>query len=455
MKTITIIFSLLILTPNLIAQIEQGDMSLEDKPIFLPKELAVSRQTGDGRFCAALKIVSNLDNFSYDSEMRVIYYDDKPHEDIIFLDPNDRFITLYHIGYKPLKIIFSEHGILLGQKQIWQLRITASEVNTLPVSFVLTPQDAQITIDGNNMGSGPTFPLNTGTHVIGISKPQHYPKQDTITITPDSVIFHYNLAKKPDMVLVDGGTFDMGDTFGDGGNNEKPVHRVTLNSFFIGKYEVTFNEYDVFCIATGRELPGDCLWGRENRPVINVSWYDAVEFCNWLSWQEGLTPCYTIDKTRQDPNNTNTNDDVKWRVSCDFTADGYRLPTEAEWEYACKGGARSAGYKYSGSSSVDEVAWFNDNAADKTHPVGTKKANELGIYDMSGNIFEWCWDWYEEDYYRNSPSQHPTDPDGGSYRVIRGGAWQNSARYVHCAGRHKNWASSHVDNVGFRLCRTM
>ena len=178
-------------------------------------------------------------------------------------------------------------------------------------------------------------------------------------------------------VLVEGGMFSMGTTGGE--NNEEPVHQVTLDSYYMMRTEVTFNDYDAFARATGRDQPSDEGRGRGNRPVINVTWYDAVAYANWLSERNDLDPAYRISGTT-----------VTWsRVS-----NGWRLPTEAEWEYAARGGNRSKGYKYAGSDNPNEVAWHNVNSDNYVHPVGQKKPNELGLYDMNGNVMEWCWDWY-------------------------------------------------------------
>ena len=143
---------------------------------------------------------------------------------------------------------------------------------------------------------------------------------------------------KPKMELVPGGKFQMGDTFGDGDEDERPVHEVQLNSFQMAATETTLAAYDLFCKATGRDLVKDRDWGRGQRPVIYVNWYDAIEYCNWLSIQHNLQPVYRIDKNRKDPNNTNSSDYLKWTVQSNWAANGYRLPTEAEWEYAAKGG---------------------------------------------------------------------------------------------------------------------
>jgi len=238
------------------------------------------------------------------------------------------------------------------------------------------------------------------------------------------------------MVWVEGGTFQMGDTFGDGDSDEKPVHSVTVSGFFMGKNEVTFDEYDAFCADTGKSRPSDQGWGRGSRPVINVSWNDATEYCNWLSRKEGLRPTYSGSGSN---------------ISCDFAADGYRLPTEAEWEYAAKGGSRSGGYKYAGGNEAGNVGWYGSNSGGKTHPVGGKQANELGLYDMTGNVWEWCWDWYGS--YGTAARTDPRGPSSGDARVSRGGSWFNDAGYVRTAYRYSNDPESGKFYFGFGLAR--
>ncbi len=191
------------------------------------------------------------------------------------------------------------------------------------------------------------------------------------------------------LVFVAKGSFTMGDTWGDGWYDEKPTHKVTFTyDFYIGKYETTFDEYDAFCEAIGRSKPRDRGWGRGQRPVIRVSWWDAIAYCNWLSKKEGLPKAYDSNGNLLDKDGRVTTDPSK--------VVGYRLPTEAEWEYAARGGNKSKGYKYAGSDNEDEVAWYWQNSGDKyltgdwdddtikenncrTQELGKKAPNELGM----------------------------------------------------------------------------
>ena len=232
------------------------------------------------------------------------------------------------------------------------------------------------------------------------------------------------------MVLVKGGTFQMGE--------DKDAHQVTLSDFLIAKHQLTFEEYDAFCKATGRDLPSDMGWSRGKRPVIKVNWFDAVDYCNWRSQREGLREVYQIKQQQVSPN---------WQ------ANGYRLPTEAEWEYAARGGQQSQGFEYAGSNILDEVAWYDKNSGGKTHLVGEKKANELGLYDLSGNVWEWCWDWYGD--YPSKAIEDPKGPDTGTYRVRRGGSWRRNAIGARVAYRYNRNPDYRFNNVGFRLARAV
>ena len=231
----------------------------------------------------------------------------------------------------------------------------------------------------------------------------------------------------------------------EGYDNEKPVHTVNLTyDYWIGKCEVTFDECDAFCTVLGRSKPDDYGWGRGKKPVINVSWKEAIEYCNWLSEQEGYAKAYDSNGNLLDRNGSKTTDIKK--------VEGYRLPTEAEWEYAARGGQKTKGYKYSGSNKLNEVGWYGSNSGGKTHEVGKKKANELGIFDMSGNVWELCHDWYTS--YTSEAQTDPTGSDRGSYHLLRGGSWSvyaNSCRHPY---RDYDSPAYGYSSLGFRLART-
>jgi formylglycine-generating enzyme len=231
----------------------------------------------------------------------------------------------------------------------------------------------------------------------------------------------------PSMVRIPGGTFMMGTS--DYSTDEEPRHRVTVSSFYMGKYPVTQKEYREVMGTNPSNFKGD------NLPVEQVSWYDAINYCNRLSQKEGLTPAYTGSGTN-----------VTWNSN----ANGYRLPTEAEWEYACR--ARTTTPYYNGNS-VGDVAWYSDNSNGRTHTVGEKQANAWGLHDMLGNVFEWCWDW--KNYYTSNAQ---TDPKGGPSnnfgRVVRGGCWKYSAQSLRFTIRTANDPTIRSAINGFRVVRS-
>ena len=262
----------------------------------------------------------------------------------------------------------------------------------------------------------------------------------------------------PEMVLVKAGTFQMGNTIGDieGLDNEKPVHTVRLTyDFYIGKYEVTFNEYDAYCEETGKSKKRDRGWERGERPIIYVNWSEAVAYCNWLSEKEGLAKAYDSEGNLLDRNGKQTTDITK--------VQGYRLPTEAEWEYAARGGHKSTeDFKYAGSNTFENVAWcktkFREDTVESTYEVGQKAPNELGLYDMSGNVWEWCHDYWDSNYYAQGDKTNPTGPESPTsktgYRVARGGAWYFAyvdSRVANRSDCHPNLSSY---SNGMRLART-
>jgi formylglycine-generating enzyme required for sulfatase activity len=290
------------------------------------------------------------------------------------------------------------------------------------------------------------------------------PMQENITtLESDKVKFKVTAAIKstmPDnMVFVKGGTFQMGSNESD---DENPIHSVTISDFYIGKYEVTVAEFEKFIKAAGYKTDAEkgdgsyiytTTWEKKagvywkhdtkgdlrtrsdyNHPVIHVSWNDATAYCKWLQ---------------------------------ETTGKGYRLPTEAEWEYAARGGNQSKNYKYAGTndeSSLYRYANFADKSTDfswsvksqndnyaYTAPVGKYLSNELGIYDMSGNVWEWCSDWYGSDYYKNSSSNNPEGANSGAYRVLRGGAWSITPASCRIANRRSNAPTYRITYLGFRV----
>ncbi|MBD3386401.1 SUMF1/EgtB/PvdO family nonheme iron enzyme [candidate division KSB1 bacterium] len=222
------------------------------------------------------------------------------------------------------------------------------------------------------------------------------------------------------LVLVEGGSFQMGSDFGE--YDEEPIHRVSVDDFYMGKTEVTCKQYGVFCDATGRDVPSGNRMDRGSRPVVNVSWNDAVAFCRWLSGETGMT---------------------------------FRLPTEAEWEYAARGGQKSRGYKYSGSTSLDEVAWYTSNSGYRAHTVAEKQANELGLFDMTGNVMEWCRDGYDYDYYKKNPADNPKGDSSSDSRVMRGGHFLSQRVLCHIANRYEHKPTESFTHFGFRLAASV
>jgi formylglycine-generating enzyme required for sulfatase activity len=257
-----------------------------------------------------------------------------------------------------------------------------------------------------------------------------------------SVSFTYRKALPPavvpassaDMVLVTGGTFAMGSPNSEQGRFDNEVqHQVTVSSFHMGKFDVTQDLYQSVMGRNPSKFKGD-----PNRPVEQVSWYDAIQFCNKLSQREGLHTVYTISGTN---------------VTADWSANGYRLPTEAEWEYAARGGQQGASeYRvYAGSDNLDQVGWYRGNSGGTTHGVGQKAPNALGLYDMSGNVWQWCWDLYDANL--RSGQNDPRGASSGGTRVLRGGGWSYDARDGRVANRDVYTPAYRSGDLGFRLVR--
>jgi len=233
------------------------------------------------------------------------------------------------------------------------------------------------------------------------------------------------------MVRVEGGSFTMGTNDHDADDDERPPREITVSSFYISPYELTQAEWVKYMPTNPSTFSGD------DRPVEGISWFDAVRYCNLRSEAEGLTPCYS-----------GTGD----ATLCDWSASGYRLPTEAEWEYAAKGGIYQSDTIYAGGSNISSVAWYDQNSSGSTHPVGSKAPNGLGLYDMSGNVYEWCWDRYS----KPNPQWTHVNPKGaekGSQRVARGGSWSVDDRSCRVSFRSNYKPEATMNNKGLRLVR--
>lgn len=322
------------------------------------------------------------------------------------------------------------------------------------ITIKTDPAGADVTIDGEKVGITPYMSerIPFGQHRIELNKEGYekfvevleikpdelentqlanvkltkiyVPQQQTTTTTQTTVRQPVTTPSKPvvrtytvgnvsfEMISVKGGTFTMGGTSEQGAvdDDEKPTHSVTLSDYYIGKYEVTQ--------ALWKAVMGNrpSTWKGENLPVESVSWKDVQDFIKKLNQKTG---------------------------------ENFRLPTEAEWEYAARGGNKSKGYRFSGSNNIGDVAWQEDNSGKKTHPVGMKSPNELGIYDMSGNVWEWCEDKYGK--YSSESQTNPTGSTKGSQRVLRGGSWSNFANICHISNRGKDSAGEKFGNYGFRL----
>ena len=342
-------------------------------------------------------IIGNGGENEYD-----VTFDCNNPEATIYIDGVD----LGQISSSAYSLSIGEHTIRLSAIGYYDLEETinvtgsttitlSQEVKYYDITFECNNADATIYIDGINKGkiSTSAYSLSYGTHTIRLTATGYDDLEETINVTGSATMtLSRELVAKMTftvngvsfkMVSVEGGTFQMGST--DGDDYEKPVHNVTLSSYSIGETEVTQALWTAVMGTNPSYFKGD------NLPVEKVTWNDCQTF---------------ITKLNQ------------------LTGNSFRLPTEAEWEFAAKGGTKSKGYTYSGSNTIGDVAWYADNSS-RTHPVATKQANELGIYDMSGNVYEWCQDWLGD--YRRSAQSNPTGPTSGSSRVLRGGSWIDGA----------------------------
>ena len=320
--------------------------------------------------------------------------------------------TLYFLlhGKRPVSAVHRASGTSLLMSKNLSSGIRRIINTSMKVSVQERAQSMDVFIGNNKKPSKGRYLFITGLLIVLLLILFIYRPKETSTNTSLNPIINGIVNN---MVLVEGGTFDMGATEEQGRdayNTEKPMHRVTLNDFYLNKYEVTQEEWETVMSNNPSENKG------EKNPVEMVSWEDCQIFINKLD---------------------------------SITGKCYRLPTEAEWEYAARGGKRSQHYKYAGGNNLDEVSWYNNNSNSSTHPVGQKTPNELGLYDMSGNVWEWCQDWYGK--YSNESQTNPCSTISSASRVNRGGGFLSIPRDCRSANRDRNTLTFKSNRLGLRL----
>ncbi len=333
------------------------------------------------------------------------------------------------------KLVDIYYDLFDANDDICEIELTLSEDGG--DTFDITPSPALISGDvGENIAPG------SNKHIIwdaGAESRDFDGDQFMARFTADDGVSYI----PTNFVLVEGGTF----------NNS--FSEVTISSFYIDKYELTQTEY--YAVMGSNPASGTGFGEGNDYPAYYISWFDAVEYCNRRSILEGLNPCYSYGNFGSNPDiwprgwkSTSSNHS---NVSCSWTANGYRMPTEMEWMFAARGGNLSNNYSYSGSNTLEDVAWYLDNSGSGTHPVGMKLPNELGIYDMTGNIWEWVWDIY--DVYPYEPQIDPTGPASGTHRLFRGGGWRTQPPWCTVFTRYYYSATDNDNDLGIRLCLPM
>ena len=410
--------------------------------------------------CALIKVGLGLQGVQFEGSI-MGNVENKTGEYWVYMPQGNRMLKVKYTNYAPVMVNFADYGVeKVESNRTYELVVTASggmqseQKQKLTIRY--TPSSATVLVDnkmvkGKNGVAQTTLPVGQHSYIVAcdgyeseegtVKLKASAPSNLQITLTKEatatqqSTVTQPTVAQQPvvqtpvtnsdnisipvkdgisiDMIRVEAGTFTMGATpeMEDPYDDEKPTHQVTLtNDYYIGKYEVTQALWQAVMGYNPSNFKGD------NLPVEQVNWYDCQEFISKLN---------------------------------NITGKKFRLPSEAEWEYAARGGKKSRGYQYSGSSNLSDVAWYEDNSGSKTHAVGSKQANELGIYDMTGNVWEWCQDWYGK--YSRSSQTNPTCTNNGSYRVSRGGCWGDAAWFCRSSYRYGRTSVYHYDFLGLRL----
>ena len=336
---------------------------------------------------------------------------------------------------------------------------------------VISPANSAITaftggtLVWTNVATGVTCTVQRATTLIGpdnwVDYVQHEVTNDVMALR----LFDPN--SPPDMVYIPAGSFSMGDSFGEGMSGESPVHSVYISGFYMGKTEVTKAQWDEvysWAVTNGYSFTNAGSGKASSHPVQMVSWYDTVKWCNARSEKEGLTPCYTVGG--------NVYRSGQSAPDCNWSAGGYRLPTEAEWEKAARGGLSgkrfpwgdtiqhtmanyysTTNFTYDTSTTHGCHPTYATGGGSYTSPSGSFAANGYGLYDMTGNVWEWCWDWYGDTYYATSSSSNPHGASSGSSRVWRGGGWNYDADFCRTAYREFIDPDRAGFTLGFRVVR--
>jgi formylglycine-generating enzyme required for sulfatase activity len=392
------------------------------RPMTATKRISSEQRTQSIHLDAPIPIYGSINVFTT-PDMSDVYIDGQ------LKGQTPLFLQQYLVGNHTVRVSKANYGDYQTSVTIQEgkmAEVSGALSNLANVSLSCNVSNAQISVDGQDKGLLSNITqLGYGHHEITLKAEGYKDYSDSIVVSQAQQTFNFAMAEGEKqtftvkgvsfvMIPVKGGTFQMGATAEQQGaeSNEKPVHSVTLSNYSIGETEVTQALWQAVMGANPSYYQGP------NRPVEKVSWEDCQRFIKKLNA---------------------------------LTGKKFRLPTEAEWEYAARGGSKSRGFQYAGSSDLGSVAWYTNNSGSQTQDVKTKAPNELGIYDMSGNVWEWCQDWYGSSTYNSRAVANPRGPTSGSGRVRRGGCWGNLDRGCRLAYRTNSAPSSQFNSLGFRL----